>query len=243
MANSGCEFGCSETVSIDVWVRSEAQRRPKRSGRLLDRRKLEVAISSRTIADKVVSWAVSMDEDGVRSLSRHARARVLVPAILRPVCATVVLVGAYFLLPFTTVDNLRTVSLVVGGLAVVCAVYVWQIRRVLRAEYPVVQAVEALAVTVGVYLVGYATTYFLLSHSGQDNFSEVLTRLDSLYFTLTVFTTVGFGDIVATTETARAVVSAQLIGNLILISLGIRVLTASVRWRRKPGITRDPAGP
>lgn len=78
-----------------------------------------------------------------------------------------VLVSAYFLLPFTTVDNLRTVSLVIGGLAVVCAVYVWQIRRVLRAEYPVAQAVEALAVTVGVYLVAYATTYFLLSYSGR----------------------------------------------------------------------------
>jgi hypothetical protein len=114
---------------------------------------------------------------------------------------------------------------------------------VLRAEYPVAQAVEALAVTVGVYLVAYATTYFLLSQSGPDNFSEVLTRLDALYFTLTVFTTVGFGDIVASTETARAVVSAQLIGNLILISLGIRVLTASVRWRRKPGIARDSAAP
>lgn len=56
---------------------------------------------------------------------------------------------------------------------------------------------------------------------------------------MTVFATVGFGDIVASTEAARAVVSAQIIGNLILISLGIRVLTASVRWRRNPGIARD----
>ena len=217
------------------------------SGRLLDRRKLEDGVpggpdlgprTDPSAADDE-KRAVTVAEDGVRSLSRRARVRVLVPAVLRPVCATVVLVSAYFLLPFTTVDNLRTVSLVIGGLAVVCAVYVWQIRRVLRAEYPVAQAVEALAVTVGVYLVAYATTYFLLSYSGPDNFDEALTRLDALYFTLTVFATVGFGDIVATTEAARAVVSAQIIGNLILISLGIRVLTASVRWRRNPGIARD----
>ncbi len=108
-----------------------------------------------------------MAEDGVRSLSRRARVRVLVPAVLRPVCATVVLVSAYFLLPFTTVDNLRTVSMVVGGLAVVCAVYVWQIRRVLRAEYPVAQAVEALAVTVGVYLVAYARRTFCSRTRGR----------------------------------------------------------------------------
>ncbi|MFC9833799.1 potassium channel family protein [Rhodococcus sp. NPDC127530] len=178
----------------------------------------------------------SLADDGVRSLARHARMRVVVPAVLRPVCATTVLMTAYFLLPFTTVDNLRTTSLVIGGLVVVCTVYVWQIRMVLRAEYPRAQAVEALAVTVGVYLVAYATTYFLLSHSGPDNFNEALTRLDALYFTLTVFATVGFGDIAATTEAARAVVSVQIIGNLILISLGLRVLTASVQLRRKPGI-------
>jgi hypothetical protein len=184
---------------------------------------------------------VTVFGDSARSLSGYGRARVVVRAVLRPVCATAVLGIAYFSLPFTRVDNLRSVSLVIGGLAVVVVVYVWQIRRVLRAEYPLVQAIEALAVTVGIYLVGYATTYFLLSHSGPGNFSEALTRLDALYFTLTVFSTVGFGDIVATTEPARAVVSVQIIGNLILISLGIRVLTASVRRRHRARTVPDPA--
>jgi hypothetical protein len=38
---------------------------------------------------------------------------------------------------------------------------------------------------------------------------RLLTRTDALYFTVTVFSTVGFGDITAKTETARLVVTGQ----------------------------------
>ena len=40
-----------------------------------------------------------------------------------------------------------------------------------------------------------------------SNFSEPLTRTGALYFTVTVFSTVGFGDITAKTEAARLVVT------------------------------------
>ena len=43
------------------------------------------------------------------------------------------------------------------------------------------------------------------------NFSQPLNHTDALYFTVTVFATVGFGDITATTEAARLVVTGQMI--------------------------------
>ncbi|MEV0297463.1 potassium channel family protein [Nocardia sp. NPDC050710] len=178
--------------------------------------------------------------DSTRNLSKDARVYLLLRAVLRPVGTTSMLLAAYFLLPFNRIDDLGAASLVFGVLAVVGVVYVWQIRQVLHAEYAGVRAVEASAVTMGVYLVGYATTYFLLSDARPDDFSEALTRLDALYFTLTVFSTVGFGDIVATEQTSRAVVSVQILGNLILISLGIRLLTASVRSRRATTHAQQP---
>ncbi len=154
----------------------------------------------------------------------------------RPVGTTVVLLGAYFVLPFRRIAGISAVVVLVAGVLVVAVVCAWQIRRVLRGEYPFVQAVEALAATFGCYLVGYATVYFLLAAEPQ-NFNAPLTRLDALYFCVTVFTTVGFGDIVATAQVSRAVVLTQMIGNLILLGLAVRLLTASVRLRR--GQLRD----
>ena len=40
------------------------------------------------------------------------------------------------------------------------------------------------------YLVGYATVYYLLSTAEPHNFNEPLTRLDALYFCVTVFSRV-----------------------------------------------------
>ena len=43
------------------------------------------------------------------------------------------------------------------------------------------------------------------------SFTEPLTRADALYFTVTVFSTVGFGDITAKSETARVVLIVQML--------------------------------
>ncbi|WP_236077868.1 potassium channel family protein [Rhodococcus sp. P1Y] len=63
--------------------------------------------------------------------------------------------------------------------------------------------------------------------------------MGGLYFTLTVFSTVGFGDITASTDFARAVVSIQMIGNLVIIALGGRLLLAAVR---RGQARRHPSG-
>ena len=52
---------------------------------------------------------------------------------------------------------------------------------------------------------------------------------DSLYFTVTVFATVGFGDITATSQTGRLIVTAQMILDLIVLGLGIGVFLGAVQ--------------
>ena len=62
-----------------------------------------------------------------------------------------------------------------------------------------------------------------------SNFTvETLTRTDSLYFTVTIFSTVGFGDISPASEGARILVTAQMILDLIVLGLGIRILVGAV---------------
>jgi hypothetical protein len=65
------------------------------------------------------------------------------------------------------------------------------------------------------------------------NFTQPLTHTDALYFTITVFATVGFGDITARTEAARLVVSGQMIADLVIIGLGARIIVGAVRLGRQ----------
>ena len=55
------------------------------------------------------------------------------------------------------------------------------------------------------------------------SFTQPLTRTDALYFSVTVFTTVRFGDITAKSETARVVLIVQMLGDLALLGVGARV--------------------
>ncbi len=55
-----------------------------------------------------------------------------------------------------------------------------------------------------------------------------LTRTDALYFTVTVFSTVGFGDITAKSEVARLVVTSQIFVDLLILGLGVRILTGAI---------------
>jgi voltage-gated potassium channel len=49
-----------------------------------------------------------------------------------------------------------------------------------------------------------------------------------LYIAVTVFSTVGFGDISAKSEAARLVVTGQMLADLIVLGLGIRVILGAV---------------
>ncbi len=59
-------------------------------------------------------------------------------------------------------------------------------------------------------------------------------RLDhvrALYFTISVFSTVGFGDIVPRSDTARVIVSAQMILDLALLGAVVRLIFNAARSR------------
>jgi Ion channel len=54
-----------------------------------------------------------------------------------------------------------------------------------------------------------------MAHTNPANFNtHPLTRTDMLYFTVTVFSSVGFGDITAASQLARLVVTARIVLDL-----------------------------
>ena len=60
----------------------------------------------------------------------------------------------------------------------------------------------------------------MLAALSARSFSQPLNHTDALYFTVTVFATVGFGDIIASTAAARLAVTGQMIIDLINLGSG-----------------------
>ncbi|MGX1884928.1 potassium channel family protein [Streptomyces sp. NPDC055287] len=161
-------------------------------------------------------------------LGRPGRRAALV-ALARAVCVAAGLVIAYYLLPLDGDGTGATSAVLACGLLAVVLVFGWEARAITRSHHPRLRAVEALAATLALFLVLFAGTYYLLEHSTPGSFSEPLTRTDALYFTLTTFSTVGFGDITADSQTARVVAMLQIVGGLLLVSIAARILAGAVR--------------
>jgi len=161
---------------------------------------------------------------------------------LRSLVAAIALVALYFLLPLDHLASVPLAVILVVGLLVLLAVSGWQLRLVVGARYPAIRAGEALATTVPLFLLLYASVYFAMGRASPANFStHSLTRTDSLYFTVTTFSTVGYGDITATSQAARLLVTAQMILDLLVLGLGIRMFIGAVQRARQEH--PDPAGP
>ncbi|MFD3778272.1 ion channel [Streptomyces sp. NPDC058612] len=76
----------------------------------------------------------------------------------------------------------------------------------------------------------FAATYFLYAQEhGGRSFSESLNRNDAPYFTVTVFATVDFGDIVPVWQTARVLTTCHMVADLILVGLIAEVMVGAVR--------------
>jgi voltage-gated potassium channel len=137
----------------------------------------------------------SVIEQRVAELPAGATRRLVVRGLLRASLTATVLVVLYFTLPITgSLDGSAAVRLVVGLLAL-AGVVTWQVRAVLGSRYPGLRAVEALAAAVPLFLLVFAAAYLRMADADAGSFSEPLSRTDALYFTVTVFSTVGFGDI------------------------------------------------
>jgi voltage-gated potassium channel len=96
---------------------------------------------------------------------------------------------------------------------------------------------------VPVFLLLFAGTYFVLSVDGVGNFiQEHLTRTDTLYFTVTIFSTVGFGDITATSTSARVVVILQMILDLVILGVGINAFVHAAKVGRQRQSATEEAG-
>jgi voltage-gated potassium channel len=161
---------------------------------------------------------------------------LLLRTLLRTVLTGVVMLVLYYMLPLNGGTAVRTLLTLLAGLVAIGVLVAWQVRAILHSRHPALRAVEAIALSLPLFMLLFAAAYFVLGSQNPGSFSEPLSRTDCLYFVVTVFATVGFGDIHPVSETARLLTTLQMVGDLVLIGLVLRLFVTAVdRGRRRGG--------
>jgi voltage-gated potassium channel len=157
--------------------------------------------------------------------------RVLAVSVVRVVLVVAALLVLYAAVPVRTGPAAQNAVVWAGllALAVFGVAFLTQIRRILGSRHPMLTGLEALVVVVTVFVVGFALVHVALSASDPAAYSEQLDKPAATYFTITVLSTVGFGDITPETTSARVVVSIQMLADLALIATTLRVIFGVAR--------------
>jgi len=157
---------------------------------------------------------------------------LVVRGLARAALTAAVMVALYYTLPLEVRSDAYVVIALILGVFLLAAMIAWQVRAIIRSRNPAIRAIQALASTTALFLLLFASAYFILSLQDSATFSEPLSRSDAIYFTVTIFATVGFGDISAHTEMARLLVTGQMLLDLVLLGLGIQVIVGAVQRGR-----------
>ena len=146
------------------------------------------------------------------------------------------LVGCYFLLPLfesppTHWLILRSAA-AAGLLAVALALVVRTVTREARAADDEIRLDHlALAALGGV--VCFAVIDFAIARNDPAQFTDLTTKTDALYFTLSTLSTAGFGDVSAQGQLARQVVMVQLVFNVVVLANAARELSRGMARRSR----------
>jgi voltage-gated potassium channel len=155
--------------------------------------------------------------------------RAVFGTVLLSAVAVCLILAAYYAAPLDRPLD-RTTGLLLGAALLLFGVLVAvQVRGILRSRRPRLRAIQALIIGVPLLVVVFAATYCTVDAQQPGAFSEALSRTDGLYFTLTVFATVGFGDITPVTQLARVLVSVQMVVGLLTVGVIAKVLFGAVQ--------------
>lgn len=165
-----------------------------------------------------------------RSLARKAALTVL---------TVVVPVVVYFVLPLDReFGQLIATLLVIFTAASLIPLSIRQAQTVLYSPEPLFDAMRCIVSALVFLVIAFSSAYFVLAANYDTQIKGVDTKLDAIYFTITILATVGFGDITATGQTARAIVSGQMVVNFAVLAVSLRVITWALKERGPEAFAR-----
>ncbi len=167
------------------------------------------------------------------ALDRRQRRREIVSTLVNAMLASALVVAIYYLIPLDDLTSGQAVLRLVAGIVAFALILFWQLRHVARATFPLLRAVRALAVTIPMFLVVFAAVYLSFGPVSGTHFSERLDHTGALYLAITVFSTVGFGDITPLSNPARIVVSIQMLLDLLVLGVVVRLIATAAKSGNK----------
>jgi voltage-gated potassium channel len=175
-------------------------------------------------------------------LTRRQRRRVVTITLVRTALSVTVLVWIYFNIPLRGVTEGAPALFLTAGLIGVAVVLGFQIRATIRSVHPGLRAVESLGTSVPLILLLFSVVHYLVDRASPESYTEPLNRLDALYFSVTMFATVGFGDISPVSQVARVITMLQMLANLAFLAVVARVLFGAALDNRRPLVGHYPGG-
>lgn len=165
----------------------------------------------------------------LHELERRDRNRAVARTVVTITLTWLLLGGIYFALPGAGQSGFREVARLTVSLGLVGAVFASQTRKVANAAMPQLRAIEALGIVLPLFLLVFSIVYLSISNGSPAAFTQRLDHTAALYFTITVFATVGFGDIAAVSGTARLIVSMQMLLDLAILGVVVRIIFGTAR--------------
>jgi hypothetical protein len=163
-------------------------------------------------------------------------ARLRRPSWLRHVLSVAGLLFIYYAVPLgsfgLTESTVLSVVLTLLGVGLLGWAITGQVRRQLAMDPDA--HLQSLIMLLELVVVFFAAGYFLLELSAPGQIADLHTRTDSLYFTLSTLTTVGFGDVHAVGQVARVLVIVQLVFDVVFVAAVVATLRVRFRSRLGP---------
>lgn len=156
------------------------------------------------------------------------RRRIAWRVALRSGLCLALIIALYYALPLES-STAGALAGLFAGLFGVGVVLAHQVRKIATSPFPALHAVGALIIGVPLFVLLFAAVYLILAGNAPGSFNQALDRTAAVYFAVTVFTTVGFGDIVPVTTVARAVTTIQMLLDLVAIGLVVKIVFAAVQ--------------
>lgn len=137
----------------------------------------------------------------------------------------------YYVVPIGPLSNWRVLVRLTIGIVLFVAVVTWEVRAIMRSDRPASRAWLSIGIMVPLFLVIFASIYVAMALANPAAFGGELSRTKALYFTVTVLSTVGFGDISPKTDPARVITMIQMLLDLVLVGAIAKLIVGAASHR------------